>query len=239
MTDLKYNPKISGRFRGYLPIIVDVETAGFNPKTDALLEIAVVSVILDEKNLIHPYQTYHAHVEPFEGANLDAAALAFNKIDPFHPFRFAKTEKQALESIFQSIWQAVKQSHCSRAILVGHNPFFDLGFLQAAVARNKINKSPFHQFTTFDTATLGGLVYGQTVLARAARASGMTWDDEEAHSALYDAKQTAELFCRMVNYWQHLRPFRFPYHKEKSKDIAESKKPESTSESESEPNHQD
>ncbi|MGW8228635.1 MAG: ribonuclease T, partial [Gammaproteobacteria bacterium] len=43
--------------------------------------------------------------------------------------------------------------------------------------------------------------YGQTVLARAVQAAGIQWNQKEAHSAVYDAERTAELFCRIVNTW--------------------------------------
>ena len=189
------------RFRGFLPVVVDVETAGFNNQTDALLEIAAVSLSLDAKNQLHIHETHHAHIEPFPGANLEPEALAFTGIDPYHPFRNARPEKEALQSIFKAVRHAVKNNNCSRAILVGHNPFFDLGFINAAIERNSIKRNPFHPFSTFDTATLAGVAYGQTVLAKAARAAGIPWDNESAHSAIYDAEKTAELFCTIVNRW--------------------------------------
>ncbi|HLF63666.1 MAG TPA: exonuclease domain-containing protein, partial [Saprospiraceae bacterium] len=96
---------------------------------------------------------------------------------------------------------AMKKHHCKRAILVGHNPSFDLGFLNAAVERCRIKRNPFHPFSTFDTVTLGGLAYGQTVLSRAVTAAGLAWDEKQAHSARYDAERTAELFCIIVNRW--------------------------------------
>lgn len=194
------------RFRGFLPIVVDVETAGFNAQTDALLEIAAVTLHMDAAGLIHPHETHACHVQPFAGANLEAAALAFTGIDPYHPFRLAKTEDDALQTVFNAVRKAVKEHGCTRAILVGHNPFFDLGFLNAAVARTKIKRNPFHPFSTFDTATLGGLAYGQTVLARAVQAAGLDWNNDEAHSAIYDAQKTAQLFCAVVNRWSMLQP---------------------------------
>ena len=198
-------PPFALRFRGFLPIVVDVETAGFNAQTDALLEIAAVTLRMDEAGLIHPFETHACHVQPFTGANLEPAALAFTGIDPYHPFRLAKTEDDALQTVFNAVRKAVKEHGCTRAILVGHNPFFDLGFLNAAVARTKIKRNPFHPFSTFDTATLGGLAYGQTVLARAAQAAGLEWNHEEAHSAIYDAQKTAQLFCAVVNRWHTLQ----------------------------------
>ena len=193
--------QISKRFRGFLPIIVDVETAGFEPKVHALLEIAAVPVQFNNVGHLEPTDCIATHVEPFPGSQLDQKALEFNGIDPHHPFRFAKPEKEALEHIFKPIRTLLKKHNCTRAILVGHNPLFDLGFLQAAVERSRIKKNPFHSFSSFDTATLAGLAFGQTVLARAVQAAGLEWNEKEAHSAIYDAERTAELFCTIVNRW--------------------------------------
>lgn len=192
------------RFRGYLPVIVDLETGGFDAKTNALLEIAAVLLDMDETGRITPTDTVACHVIPFEGSKLDQAALEFNGIDPYHPFRLAVDEKEALKTVFEQVRNAVKSNQCTRAILVGHNPAFDIAFLNAAVDRTRTKRNPFHPFGTFDTATLGGLAYGQTVLARAAKAAGLEWDAEQAHSAKYDARMTAELFCRIVNRWEDL-----------------------------------
>jgi ribonuclease T len=193
---------LSTRFRGYLPVVIDVETAGFNPKTDALLEIAAVTVKMNEAGELYIDDTHASHVEPFAGANLDESALAFTGIDPYHPFRLARQERDALGHIFTAVRKAVRESGCTRAILVGHNPSFDLSFVNAAVERCGIKRNPFHPFSTFDTATMAGLAYGQTVLARAAKAAGLDWDSASAHSAIYDARQTAALFCKIVNEWK-------------------------------------
>lgn len=201
MNDTETKSKISERFRGFLPVVVDVETAGFESDKHALLEIGAVTIVMNDDGIVMPGESIACHVEPFEGAELDPKALEFTGIDPFHPFRMAKNEADALQYIFKPIQNEIKNTGCTRAILVGHNPFFDLGFLKAAVERTGIKKNPFHQFSTFDTATLGGLAYGQTVLARAAMAAGIEWDHEAAHSALYDAERTAELFCKIVNSW--------------------------------------
>lgn len=195
---------IADRFRGYLPVVIDVETAGFDAKTDALLEIAAVTICMDEQGLLQPKAPICVQVAPFEGANLDPKALEFNGIDPYHPFREAISEKEALKKIFQPIRQDIKQANCKRAILVGHNAFFDLGFINAAVERTAIKRNPFHPFSTFDTVSLSGLAYGQTVLAKAAIAAGLDWDGKQAHSATYDTVQTALLFCKIVNRWHEL-----------------------------------
>ena len=190
------------RFRGFLPVVVDVETGGFNCQTDALLEIAAVLVEIQEDGRMLRGETFRYHVKPFEGANIEAASLEVNGIDPYHPLRPALLEKDALGRIFTEVRKAVRGNDCKRAILVGHNSFFDLSFLNAAVLRAGIKRNPFHPFTSFDTATLGGVIFGQTVLSRIAEAAGMEWDSQAAHSAAYDAEITADLFCLMVNHCQ-------------------------------------
>ncbi len=195
---------MKGRFRGFLPVVVDVETAGFDAERDALLEIAAVLLHVDDSGRWNRERTIARHVLPFPGANLDRAALEFNRIDPYHPFRFAVSEKEALEAIFAEVRHQVVQYACSRAILVGHNPAFDLAFIKAAANRTRIKRNPFHSFSTFDTASLAGLVYGQTVLSRAVQAAGLKWEEGEAHSAIYDAERTADLFCAIVNRWDEV-----------------------------------
>jgi len=192
---------MSSRFRGFLPVIVDVETGGFNAITDALLEIAAVTVTVDDTGRFIPGEAIGYHVKPFDGANIEKSAIEFNGIDPFHPLRPAIDEEDALHRIFQVVRKAVKKHDCTRAVLVGHNPSLDLSFLNAAVERADIKRNPFHPFSSFDTATLGGLAYGQTVLSRAIQAAGIDWENERAHSAIYDANKTAELFCNIVNRW--------------------------------------
>ena len=192
---------VSRRFRGFLPVVVDVETGGFNAATDALLEIAAVLLAVDASGRWYPAATHSSHVEPFAGANIEPSALEFTGIVPDHPLRFALPEREALKKVFDPVRRAVKEQGCSRAILVGHNPSFDLGFINAAAGRTNFKRNPFHPFSSFDTATLAGLAYGQTVLSRAVRAAGLEWDERDAHSAIYDAEMTAALFCRIVNLW--------------------------------------
>jgi ribonuclease T len=109
-----------------------------------------------------------------------------------------------VRSVFLPIRQALRATQCTRAVLVGHNPAFDLSFVHAAANRCGIKRNPFHAFSTFDTATLAGLAYGQTVLARAVEAAGLSWDATQAHSAVYDATITAQLFCGIVNRWDSM-----------------------------------
>ncbi len=192
---------MSHRFRGYLPVVVDVETGGFDWNRHALLELAAVPLELDENGLLVPGVTSSVHLHPAPGTEIDPKSLEVTGIDLGHPFRFAKHEKDALDHVFAPVRAAVKKHGCQRAILVGHNAHFDLNFLNAAVARVAHKRNPFHPFSVFDTVTLAGVAYGQTVLARAVQAAGFDWNAEDAHSAVYDAEQTSRLFCKIANAW--------------------------------------
>ena len=190
--------QIKDRIRGYLPVVVDIETAGFNCETDAMLEICAVIIGIDEHGKLFPKEPEHFHIEPFSGANLEPAALKFNGIDVYNPLRGAVKEKLALNEMFKTIRTEMKTQDCTRSILVGHNAFFDLGFLYAASNRSKL-KSPFHQFSPIDTVSLSALAFGETVLAKAIAKAGIEFDNKQAHSALYDTVKTAELFCQIFN----------------------------------------
>jgi len=203
VTDPTDSP-LSTRFRGYLPVVVDIECGGFNAATDAILEIAAVILGMDDNGELSPEQTHFHRVIPFEGSNIEDSALKFTGIDPWHPLRIARQEKDVFQDLFKVIRQAMKYNGCKRAVIVAHNAHFDHGFINAATQRHDLKRNPFHPFSSFDTATLSGLAYGQTVLARACDAAGIEFDGNEAHSAKYDAEKTAELFCGIVNRWQRL-----------------------------------
>lgn len=192
------------RFRGFLPVVIDVETGGFDARRNALLEIAAVTLRLDDDGQLVIAETISRNVAPHPDTFSEAAALQFTGIDPDDPARDAVPEKDALHDIFQLVRQAVREQHCNRAIVVAHNAHFDLGFVNAAVARNDIKRNPFHAFSCFDTATLAGLAFGQTVLAKACEAAQIAFDNQSAHTALYDAERTADLFCLIVNRWHAL-----------------------------------
>ncbi|PJD96663.1 MAG: ribonuclease T [Legionella sp.] len=195
--------RIKERFRGFLPVVIDVETAGVDPRKNALLEIGLAFIAMDDQGLLYRKESFFEHVIPFPGALLDQKSLDFIQVDPFQPLRFAIEEKEALDRLFKNIRAELKKTQCQRAVLVGHNAWFDLLFLNEAIHRTGAT-SPFHSFTCFDTATLAGLIYGQTVLAKAVHAAGLHFNANEAHSALYDAEITADLFCIMANQWRNV-----------------------------------
>lgn len=194
-------PTIATRFRGFLPVVVDLETGGFDADKHALLELAAVVLDIDAQGKLYKKHTIHSHIKPFDGAKIDPEALKVNGIQPNHPLRIAKDENKALEELFSALKKYLKEANCTRAIMVAHNAMFDMGFLQAATARCKIKNSPFHSFSSFDTVTLGGVMTGQTVLARIAESCGLIYDTKLAHGAKYDAELTADIFCQLVNRW--------------------------------------
>jgi len=201
ITENKPTP-MSRRFRGFMPVVIDVETGGFNAQKDALLEVAAVTLKLDDNGILEIDEQIGKHIVPFEGSNMDPKSMEVNGIDPYHPFRMAVGEKEALDEIFILIRSSLKKNQCKRAIMVGHNTMMDLSFVNAGAERCKISRNPFHPFSTFDTVSLAGLAYGQTVLSRAVQAAGIEWDNDNAHTATYDALKTAELFCKIVNRWR-------------------------------------
>ena len=195
-------PLFAYRFRGYLPVVIDIETAGFNANTDAVLEIAASTLDMDENGTLHIKETHAFDVEPFEGANLEQSALDFTGINPNDPMRAAQSEAEVLQQLFRLIRKEVKINGCKRAIIVAHNAHFDQSFLNAAVDRCQIKRNPFHPFSSFDTASLAGLAFGHTVLAKACAIAKIPFDNNSAHSAAYDAQVTAKLFCQITNQWR-------------------------------------
>jgi ribonuclease T len=202
MSDAVQN--LAERFRGYFPVIIDVETGGFNAQTDAILEIAAVTLRMNAQGEVEPETIFHEHVAPFEGANIEKAAIEFNGIDPFCALRGAIDEETVFKELCKHVRKAQKEADCQRSVIVAHNATFDQSFVNAALARHGIKRTPFHPFVSFDTTTLAALCLGQTVLVKACEAAEIEFSQSEAHSALYDTKKTAELFCWMVNRYQAL-----------------------------------
>ena len=194
---------LKDRFRKYLPVVVDLETGGFDAKKNAILEIAIQLIDEDNSKLILG-DAHRYHINPFTGLIVDKDALEFLKLDLNHPLRIAVEEDYALKEAFKLIDKQRSKYDCSRAILVGHNAFFDHSFILEACLRNKIKKSPFHPFSLIDTVSLGVLATKQTVLARICKELDIVYENEEAHSAAYDAMITAQVFCKIINNYDNL-----------------------------------
>ena len=192
------------RFRGFLPVVIDVETGGFDCQKNALLEVAAVILEMNSQGKLQIKESLSKNIDPFPGATIEDSALEFTAIDIYDSERMPEEEGQALREIFQPIRREVSITGCTRAIMVAHNAHFDLGFVNAAVNRTNIKRNPFHPFSCFDTSGLAGLAFGQTVLAKACEAAQIEFNNRDAHSALYDTIKTAELFCTIVNRWKEL-----------------------------------
>ena len=198
---------IVNRFRGFLPVVIDLETGGFNPETDALLEVATIIIEMDDSGIIAPGEKLFFNIHPFDGANIEQSSLDFTGIDPYNPLRGAVSENDALAEMFRAIRTEIRHTGCQRAIMVAHNASFDLSFINAVAERCNLKRNPFHPFSTLDTVSLSGLAFGQTVLARACESAGIVFNKREAHSAIYDCEKTAEIFCHVVNRWRDLANF--------------------------------
>ena len=190
---------LNQRFRKYLPVVVDLETGGFDPINNAILEIAATLIGQNDKYELVVLDTYRYHIDPYEDLIVEQESLDFTKIKLDHPLRKAVSEKEALTELFKIINKAKSEYSCSRAILVGHNAHFDLAFIKESIKRNNIKKSPFHPFSVLDTVSLGAMHTQQTVLARVCESLSIDYDSNEAHSAAYDAEITAKVFCKIIN----------------------------------------
>jgi ribonuclease T len=194
---------MSERFRGFLPVVVDLETGGFDPEINPILEIAAVHVRFEGDRLTVGERWQRA-VHPYAGGLLNPAALKVTGIDPQDPAREAVPEAEALRELFRQVRQALKREACQRAILVAHNAAFDQQFLNRAVLRTQVKRNPFHPFSFIDTASLAAVAFGHTVLSEACARAQIMFDRDRAHRALYDAERTAELFCAVVNAWERV-----------------------------------
>ncbi len=190
---------LNQRFRKYLPVVVDLETGGFDPINNAILEIAATLIGQNDKYELVVLDTYRYHIDPYEDLIVEQESLDFTKIKLDHPLRKAVSEKEALTELFKIINKAKSEYSCSRAILVGHNAHFDLAFIKESIKRNNIKKSPFHPFSVLDTVSLGAMHTQQTVLARVCESLNIDYDSNEAQSAAYDAEITAKVFCNIIN----------------------------------------
>ena len=197
--------ELADRFRGYLPVVVDLETGGFDRHKNPLLEIGCTFLNWADDTLALG-DSFSWNIEPFPDSEIDPASLKITGIDLNDPDRDAFVEKDALQEFFKIVRQQLKQVNCTRAVMVAHNAAFDQAFLLSAIERTGIKRSPFHPFTTIDTASLAAVAYGHTVLSEACRRAGIEFQNANAHRAAYDAEQTAQLFCKIVNTWPYEIP---------------------------------
>ena len=188
------------RFRGFLPVVVDVETSGVDSERHGLLEIAALTLRFDNGNLVIDGR-HRWPVRPFPEALINPDSLRVTGIDLNDPARLAIPETKAIKQLFKMTRASIKGHGCHRGILVGHNAAFDASFVHGAAKRAGVKRNPFHPFSTIDTAALSAVAYGHTVLREACARAGIDYDKNLAHDALYDAERCAMLFCEIVNGW--------------------------------------
>ena len=190
--------KMKARFSGYLPVVVDLETGGFDSATNALLEVAALTLEFDGERMVIA-DRHRWEVAPHPDTIVDDASLKVTGIDLDDPNRPAVDEAQALRELFRMVRGEIKRHGCRRALVAGHNAHFDHAFIHAAAARSGVKRSPFHPFCVIDTVGIAAVAYGHTVLGEACARAGIAYTRKLAHAAIYDAEVTAKLFCSVVN----------------------------------------
>ena len=192
--------RMKARFRGFLPVVVDLETGGFDKDVHALLQVGAASLHwMDDELGIEELATWN--VTPHPATRVEAASLELTGIDLEDPGRQALSEEVVVRELFRFARRAMRRHSCQRALLTGHNAHFDHGFVLSAANRNGVKRSPFHPFTVVDTASLAAVAYGHTVLREACQRAGLGFEGARAHAAAYDVEATARLFCAIVNAW--------------------------------------
>lgn len=189
---------MKSRFRGFLPVVIDLETGGFEASEHGILEIAAVTLDFDD-DVLTPVKTHQWNVIPRPESRVEEASLKVTGIDLDDPNRGAISEEDGLRELFRLVRREIKRHGCQRAIVTAHNAHFDHGFIKESARLNEIKRNPFHPFSVFDTVGLSGVALGHTVLSEACVRAGIAYDSERAHSAAHDAEVTAALFCYIVN----------------------------------------
>ena len=192
------------RFRGFLPVVIDLETGGFDKDAHAVLQIAAVSLAWSADRLSID-QVRGWNVIPHPDTRVEEESLRITRIDLADPGRDALIEEEAVRELFRFVRREVRRNGCERAVLTAHNAHFDHGFVTSAAERNGVKRNPFHPFTVIDTASLAAVAYGHTVLSEACARAGIEFEGGRAHAARYDAEATAKLFCLIVNGWGSAR----------------------------------
>ena len=181
-------------------MVVDLETGGLDPNKNPILELACSFLNYENEKLV-PHKSFSWDIKPQPNLEIDPSSQLLTGIDPLLDIENRTDEKAAINSFFKEVRRETKTNECTRAVLVAHNSVFDNSFLNAAIQRHRIKRSPFHPFTTFDTATLGGVAFGHTDLREACQRADIAYDKKSAHCASYDCEVTAFLFCKIVNLW--------------------------------------
>ena len=91
--------ELSERFRGYLPVVLDLETGGFDHQVNPILELACCFVQMQDDRLsIKGQESWN--VQPVDGMVVEPASLKVTGIDLDDPHRDAMDEASVLKDFF-------------------------------------------------------------------------------------------------------------------------------------------
>ncbi len=103
---------MSRRFRGFLPVVIDVETGGFNSRTDALLEIAAVFIDIDASGTLsrgcHPQLPCAA----VSGCATGPGLAERHRHRSLSSVAAALPEREAIQRIFREVRHQLKAYDC-------------------------------------------------------------------------------------------------------------------------------
>ncbi len=160
-------------------VVFDLETTGFNPVMNKIIEIGgvkVVNGVITERfsSFVNPQIPIPYEIEDLTGIN-DGMVME------------AKTIEEILPEFME---------FCQNAVMVAHNADFDMSFIKHNLRLQGIKKS----FTVIDTVALArNLLSGLSrfKLDTVAKALGVPLKNH--HRAVDDAECTAEIFIKLVH----------------------------------------
>lgn len=178
-------------------VVFDIETTGFGPVKDQIIEIGAVKVV--EGRVVDHYSTFvnpdipiPFEIEKLTGIN-DQMVMGYPMIEEILP-QFLK--------------------FCEGCILVAHNASFDVGFIRKKSEIQGIDID----FTVIDTVALARLLLPQlnkVKLNLVAKALGISLENH--HRAVDDAKATAEIFMKFITMLKEKEIFTLDQLNENSK----------------------
>lgn len=177
-------------------LFFDVESGGLDDSKHSLLRIGLViwknGIILDKLEIFIKSDNYCYDEESMKINKIDLNWLTINGI----------SEQQAIEEINSFV---NKYFPNSKALLGGHNIYFDIAFLKRLYRENSISFSSYFEHRTIDTCSIMKYLYFCDKLPKqvqsltsACKYFNFEIDDNERHGALYDAEITSEVFTKLL-----------------------------------------
>jgi len=159
-------------------VVFDIETTGFSPVNNRIIEIGAVKV---------------------KGGEIADKFSAFVNPDVPIPFEIEKLTgiNDSMVKDAPYIEQVLPEflSFCEGAVLVAHNAGFDMSFIK----ENALRQGIFRKFTCVDTLGIARILLphqGKHTLDAVAKAMGVSLENH--HRAVDDAQATAEIFVKFI-----------------------------------------